>query len=320
MSKNRVTEATNTLLRIRQLPAHHEYILLELSGIETQINHELESVAGASTFDLLRETFMDITNRRRFILMFLCNLFSQWSGANAITQYSPTILEYLGVAEQELAFLTTGIYAIVKFTSTLLFALFIIDFIGRRRSLMTGISLQIITLTFIGAYLGVTYGWSPEQVASTPSALAASRASIVAIFFHAIAWSIGWFSIPYLLGSEVFPVRIRSLNVSILIAFHWAFYFSCSRAMPSLLVGLHQYGAFALFASICFVSLVFVYFALPETKGRSLESMDSLFERPWYTVHKVAYPTEDDLKPNTDLDRFIKDIEGKDVTVHTERV
>jgi hypothetical protein len=35
---------------------------------------------------------------------------------------------------------------------------------------------------------------------------------------------------------------------------------------------------------------------LQETAGRSLESLDSLFERPWYTVHKVAYPTRDDLK------------------------
>ena len=34
---------------------------------------------------------------------------------------------------------------------------------------------------------------------------------------------------------------------------------------------------------------------MPETAGRSLESMDSLFERPWYTVWKVAYPKPRDL-------------------------
>ena len=320
MSRNRVTAATNTLLIIRRLLKDHPYIQEKLKGNETHVNHELEAVGGSSLIDLAKETFFDITNRRRFVLMFLCNLFSQWSGANAITQYSPTILEYLGVAEQELAFLTVGLYAIVKFVSTLLFALFIIDIIGRRRSLTTGITMQIITLAFIGAYLGATYDWTSKEVAASPSATAASRASIVAIFFHAIAWSIGWFSIPYLVGSEVFPVRIRSLNVSILIAFHWAFYFSCSCAMPSLLVGLNQYGGFALFASIYVVSLVYVYFALPETAERSLESMDSLFERPWYTVHKVAYPTEDDVKPTTDLQRFTKDIDGKDTVECNEDV
>lgn len=39
----------------------------------------------------------------------------QWSGTNAITQYSPTILEYLGIAGEETCFLTTGSYAIVEF-------------------------------------------------------------------------------------------------------------------------------------------------------------------------------------------------------------
>lgn len=65
--------------------------------------------------------------------------------------------------------------------------------------------------------------------------------------------------------------------------------------MPSLLAATHRFGAFAFFASICTCSLIYVFFALPETAGRSLESMDRLFERPWYTVRQVAYPTSADL-------------------------
>lgn len=100
---------------------------------------------------------------------------------------------------------------------------------------MLGITLQILTLAFIGTYLGVTNGDTVAQIKSSVSATGASKAAIAAIYIHAVAWSIGWFSIPYLVSAEVFPVRIRSLNVSILMAFHWAFYFGCSRAMPSLL-------------------------------------------------------------------------------------
>ncbi|KAF4494839.1 hypothetical protein FAGAP_9021 [Fusarium agapanthi] len=67
--------------------------------------------------------------------------------------------------------------------------------------------------------------------------------------------------------------------------------------MPSLLAATQRYGAFMFFPIICTISFVYVYFAMLETSGRSLESMDKLFERPWYTVHKIAYPTADDLKP-----------------------
>ncbi|KAF3043808.1 hypothetical protein E8E12_010463 [Didymella heteroderae] len=289
LAKNKTTEALRVLCKLRGLPADHEYVKEEFAGVQRQLDHEIEAVGGASTWDLLKETFTVTENRRRFALMFLCHLFGQWSGANAITQYSPSIFGYLGIQGEESRFLATGLYAIVKFVSVLVFSIFVIDFIGRRRSLMLGIILQILTLAFVGTYLGVTNGDTVAMIKASASATAASKASIVAIYIHAVAWSIGWFSIPYLVSAEVFPIRIRSLNVSILMAFHWAFYFGCSRAMPSLLAATKRYGAFVFFACMCCVSLVYVFFALPETAGRSLESMDALFERPWYTVRRVAY-------------------------------
>ncbi|KAK2034429.1 general substrate transporter [Colletotrichum zoysiae] len=295
LSKGKPVEAMKVLCRFRNLPEDHPYVREEFQAMEAQLLHEMEIVAGASVLDLAKETWTDMPNRRRFVLMFLAHLFSQWSGANAITQYSPSIFGYLGIQGEEGRLLATGVYAIVKFVSVLIFSIFVIDFIGRRRSLITGITMQIITLLFVGIYLKVTNGRSAEEIAANPASRRASEAAIVAIYFHAIAWSIGWFSIPYLVGAEIFPIRIRSLCVSVLMAVHWAFYFGCSRAMPSLLAATERYGAFIFFASICSVSLVYVYLAMPETSGRSLESMESLFNRPWYTVHKVAYPKSEDL-------------------------
>ncbi|RGP79807.1 hypothetical protein FLONG3_2121 [Fusarium longipes] len=297
LSQNKKTQALAVLSRFRGLPEDHPYVQSEFQGIESQLNHEIEVVAGANTWDLMKETFTDISNRRRFMLMFACHIFSQWSGANAITQYSPTIFGYLGISGTESRFLATGCYAILKFVSVLLFSVFVIDFIGRRRSLITGITIQILTLAFVGAYLKITNGLTTEDIENNSSTMAASRTAIAAIYIHAVGWSIGWFSIPYLVSAEVFPIRIRSINVSVLMAFHWAMYFGCSRAMPSLLAATERYGAFMFFLSISTCSLIYVYFAMPETSGRSLESMDKLFERPWYTVHKIAYPTVDDLKP-----------------------
>lgn len=317
LAQNKRSEAFSTLVKFRGLPEDHPYVQAEFNGIEYQLNAEIEATAGAGFFDLMRETFGHVTNRRRFFLMFMCHIFGQWSGANGITQYSPTILGYLGIANTEKSFLATGIYAIVKFVSVLVFSLFMIDFIGRRRSLMSGITLQIITLAYIGAYLGATNGWSTERIENTPSAMAASRTAIVAIYFHAVAWSIGWFSIPYLVSAEIFPLRIRSVNVAIGMAVHWANYFGCSRAMPSLLVGTNRYGAFIFFCCICLISLIYVFFAMPETAGRSLESMDTLFEQPWYTVHKIAYPKLEDLKAEV---RNRKSIEMEEEAVKDDKI
>ncbi|RAK80805.1 putative transporter [Aspergillus fijiensis CBS 313.89] len=287
--RGRSDEATTAMSRLRGLPRDHPVVQSELAGMDAQILHEMESTSNAGLLDLLKETFVPVENRRRFFLIFMATLFSQWSGANAITQYLPSIFAYLGISGDETTFLTTGIYGIVKFTSTVFFALFMVDILGRRRSLLAGIGLQLTTLVFVAAYLGATQTMSTAEIRASAGASRASTAAIVAIFLHAVAWSIGWFSIPYLVGSEVFPIRIRSLNVSISMALHWAFYFGCSRAMPSLLAATHQWGAFVFFACVCLVSLVYVYFAMPDTTGRSLEELDGLFQRPWYTVYQVAY-------------------------------
>lgn len=252
-----------SMSRLRHLSTDHPVLQAEMAGMDAMILHESEAVGNANQWDLLKETLVPVDNRRRFFLVFMATLFSQWSGANAITQYSPTIFGYLGISGDESQFLATGLYAIVKFTSTLAFALFIVDFIGRRRSLIAGIVLQIVTLVYVGGYLGGTKNLTPDEISMLPNASRASIGAIVAIYFHAVAWSIGWFSTPYLIGSEVFPTRIRSFNMSIAMGFHWAFYFGCSRAMPSFLAASQKWGAFVFFSCICAISLIYVFFAMP---------------------------------------------------------
>lgn len=78
LSKNKRTEALKVLSGLRKLPDDHPYVQEEFAGIEWQLNAEIEAVSGATVWDLTKETFTITENRRRFMLMFLCHLFSQW--------------------------------------------------------------------------------------------------------------------------------------------------------------------------------------------------------------------------------------------------
>ncbi|GKZ33074.1 hypothetical protein AbraIFM66950_002849 [Aspergillus brasiliensis] len=289
----RRTQAVSVLAKLRHLPSSHPTVVAEIAVMEFQILQEREAVTGTSQWCLVKETFVPVENRRRFCLVMLSHMFSQWSGGNAITQYLPTILGYLGTSGDALS-LTTGVYAVVKFTALLIFSLVVVDFVGRRRSLMAGITLQILTLSYLACYLGISRQMSTTTILYTASATRASTAAIAAIFVHGVGWVIGWFSMPFLIGSEIFPIRIRSLALSMGMAGHWLFAFGCTRATPDLLEVMDEWGAFAFFACICLVSLVYVFFAMPDTTGRSLEALDGLFERPWYTVYQVAYAKEED--------------------------
>ncbi|KAJ5264630.1 hypothetical protein N7505_007423 [Penicillium chrysogenum] len=203
-------EAGTALSKLRHLPVEDPVVAGELYGMDSQLLHEHESVGSASS--------------------------------DAITQYSRIVFGYLSIVGDDASFLVTGICGVVKFVGTLLFACEIVDFVGRRRSLLNGISLQILTLAFVGAYLGATKDMTTDEIKASPKAERFSTAAIVAISLHAVTWSIGWFSIPYLIGPEIFPTRIRSLNLFISIALHWAFYFGCSKAMSSPLAATHRRG------------------------------------------------------------------------------
>lgn len=64
-------------------------------------------------------------------------------------------------------------------------------------------------------------------------------------------------------------------------------------ATPILLTEM-GWGTFLLYTMLTYGGVVFGFFCLPEMKGRSIESMDDLFQRPLYTMWKHAYPTEDE--------------------------
>jgi len=55
-----------------------------------------------------------------------------------------------------------------------------------------------------------------------------------------------------------------------------------------MLSSMHNWGTFLFFAAWCFVSLIYVFVAVPETAGLSLEQIDALFEGPFWQMHGKA--------------------------------
>lgn len=69
---------------------------------------------------------------------------------------------------------------------------------------------------------------------------------------------------------------------------HFVNQYGNSRAVPNMLLptphGITPLGTFWFFAAVTVVGGIWVLFTVPETAGRSLESMDRLFELPWYKI------------------------------------
>lgn len=175
----------------------------------------------------------------------------------------------------------------MKFVSALICAFFLVDFLGRKRSLFIGIILQLVSVLYIAIYLTAVPTITAGQVQSS-AAKHAGTGAIVFIYFSGVGWALGWNSIQYLIGAEIFPLRVRSLGTSLIMCFHFVNQYGNSKAVPLMLIdgpgGLTPKGTFWFFSAVTLLGLGFVWFFLPETAGKSLEGMDELFGLPWNVI------------------------------------
>lgn len=97
----------------------------------------------------------------------------------------------------------------------------------------------------------------------------------------------------YLINSEIYPLRLRAIGGSIAMTIHFVNQWGNSKAVPSMFIGLGNSGTMFFFSAVTFIGFLWVWFFLPETSGKSLESMDRMFELPWYLIGRKGKQISD---------------------------
>lgn len=307
--------ALTNLCRLRGLPEIHPYVLNEIEAIETALQAEVEATMGMGALGFLKEMFLIPGNFYRIYIGIGGQLLSQWSGGPSITIYAVNLFAILGITGTNESLFATAIFGIVKLVSAMICALFLVDVIGRKRSLLIGILLQATSVVYVAIYLttvpDITGQSSSETISGVSSAGRAGIAAIVSIYISGFGWAMGWNSMQYLLTAELFPLRIRAASTSLVMSLHFLNSYGNSRAIPNMLLpasagGMSPAGTFWLFSAVTVVGGVWVWLTIPETAGRSLERMDELFSLPWYKIglygnEMASSNTENELGgPNTD--------------------
>ncbi|KAJ5537438.1 Major facilitator superfamily domain general substrate transporter [Penicillium frequentans] len=290
VKQGQTEKAITNLARIRNLPTDHDYVIREFAAIEAAHQAELEATMGSGPIGIIKETFLVPSNLYRVYLTFMAQILSQWSGAGSITVYATDLFKLLGISGNNENLLVTAIFGIIKLIAAVICALFLVDVIGRKRALLLGITLQAISMIYVAGFLTAV----PEMGIVSDFVLpenqkGASKGAIAMIYISGAGWALGWNSMQYVLTAELFPLRIRALATSMAMTLHFANQYGNSRAVPNMLLsvangGITPKGTFWFFSAVTILGGVWVWFSVPETAGRSLESMDRLFALPWYQI------------------------------------
>ncbi|GME75300.1 unnamed protein product [Ambrosiozyma monospora] len=284
IKKGNVEQASINFSKLRHLPEDHPYILSEISDVNEQLAIEAESMRNTSFWGTIKELFVVYSVRYRMLICISIQVLGQWSGANAVTIYAPELFALVGMSSKTDNMMMTALLGVVKFVSAYLSAFFLIDFLGRRKSLYCGITLQLICMLYFAMFLNICPQAVDDFESLTDTQKRASKGALASLFLSGTAWTMGWNSIQYLINSEILPLRVRNLGTSIIMCFHFTNQYANSKAMPYLMDGMNNYGAFYFFVGVLAMGLFFAWFFLPEVAGRSLESMEELFNLPWYLI------------------------------------
>jgi sugar porter (SP) family MFS transporter len=283
-------KAAHALAKLRKQDPDSDYIVGQIAAIQAALDHELEATQGVGWLGKVKELFLDKSNLYRLYLATMVQVFAQWSGAGSITLYAPDLFKLIGVTGQNEGLLVTAVFGVVKLVAAISCALFLVDVIGRKRALVIGVTLQGLSMVYVAGFLTAFPKLGVDDSYVLPDGhLGVSRGAIAMIYISGIGWALGWNSIQYLLTAELFPLRIRALATSWSMSLHFASQYGNSRAVPNMLLptsdgGISPKGTFWCFAAVTILGGLWVWISIPETSGRSLESMDRLFELPWYRI------------------------------------
>lgn len=186
------------------------------------------------------------------------------TGINTIIYYAPTIFKNAGFESNISAiYATTGI-GIINFLMTIV-ALFFTDKLGRKPLLyfgLTGVMLSLIALGGAFAFADF-FGDNLKWV------------TVGSLITYIICFAMSLGPIGWILVSEVFPLSIRGRAMSICTVSNFAFNFLVVSSFPVLLNRVGGALTFWGFGIVSLLCIIFVYFFVPETKGISLETIET---------------------------------------------
>jgi SP family xylose:H+ symportor-like MFS transporter len=201
------------------------------------------------------------------VIGILLSVFQQFVGINVVLYYASEIFRNMG-ATTEVSLLQTIFVGVVNLGFTVL-AIYTVDKFGRKPLMIIGaigMSVSMFSLGFFFFFNSLGVG------------------ALFAMGLYTAAFAMSWGPVTWVLLSEIFPNAIRGA-MSIAVAAQWVANLTVSWTFPMMndnvtLTELFNHGfAYWVYGIMGILAALFVWKMVPETKGRTLENMESLWSR-----------------------------------------
>ncbi|XP_011881165.1 PREDICTED: facilitated trehalose transporter Tret1 isoform X2 [Vollenhovia emeryi] len=247
--------------------------LLRLRGSQYDIETELqehrqaleESSRGATSFAV---SIKSKATKKGFVIAYGLMLFQQMSGVNSIIFYASAIFTRSGASiEPNVAAIIVGAVQVVSvFLGTL-----VVDRLGRRILLLASISVMFLMMLILGVYFYcITYTTAFDNI---------KWFAIIPLCIFLVLFSFGFGPIPWMMMPEIFAPEVKGVAGSSACLFNWLMAFVVTKFYTDMVYAVNDFGTFWIFSGFSAVGILFVYFLVPETKGKTLDEIQRELNR-----------------------------------------
>ena len=223
--KGRNEEALASLTWVRggvaTAEVHEEFAEI-LAGVEAEI---------ATSEGLTWKELLLPSNRYRMIIAITIQLCAQFTGNTSLAYYAPQIFATIGAGNKTL--FITGFFGIVKMAGVLVFQIFLVERIGRKKPFMGG----AFAMGCFMLIIAIIVAKHPPKANAT-GITSSGAAGIAMVYLEAFSYNMSWGPLPWLYIGEIFPSRIREIGIAAGAASQWLWNFVMSQITPHAIANI----------------------------------------------------------------------------------
>ena len=259
-------------------------VLVWLRGESYNVDKELQEVT--EQLELERKTKLNFTETVQafkkksvyypVIIATILAGFQQCTGVVGIISNAEDIFRQAKIKSPGLlsSLALGGTQIVAQIVGTLL-----VDVLGRRVLLISSAVITSLSLTVMGAY-----EYLNEEPYCNPSTGNGCKDHLYPLAITAMAcfiagFSIGLGGIPWVIASEIIPLKVRGVGVGVVTCVSWALIIIYTGLFRNYEDAVHPWGAFWSFALLTFCGVIYIAVFVPETKGKSLEEIERSFHK-----------------------------------------
>ncbi|KAF7988597.1 hypothetical protein HCN44_001170 [Aphidius gifuensis] len=264
-----VPESPYYLLRWGQR-GYAEKSLMKLRG-KKNVNDELCFIENSVIADLknkggFKEIIKTQGNRKALIISLMLILIQQFTGAQAVIAYVQEILHEgkTPINEKYLVIIFGGVTVISTIACC-----FLVDKTGRRPLLLISSITCCLSMSLLSIYFYLKHnniiiinnntiiGWIPT----------------IGVMTFAVSFAIGLAPLPIAICGECFPLKVKELGCGISIVLFMCGSTFITKTYKIIEIEIGLYGAFMMYAICSFFGALYIFFFIPETKGKTLQQI-----------------------------------------------